>query len=69
MVKIIASMVYNLHQDYETVMNTPFRPMTMILMVINEMMSETPQSNPVDLSSNPTWAQNIIDQVQNEHDL
>ena len=69
MVKIVASCMMNLHMSYNEVIDTPFRPLSMILTVINEMMSENPESKPVDLSANPTWAQNIVDQVQQEHDL
>ena len=55
----------NLHMSYDEVMNTPFRPLMMILTTISEMMS--PQTEPLDIASDDSWAQKVIEQTQQEY--
>lgn len=65
MVKIVASAMMNLHIGYNEVMDTPFRPLTMILTTINEMMS--PETEPIDIATDDSWAQRVIEQTQQEY--
>ena len=50
---------------YNEVMNTPFRPLMMILTTMSDMMS--PQTEPIDIASNDSWAQKVIEQTQQEY--
>ena len=50
---------------YNEVMNTPFRPLMMILTTMSDMMSQ--QTEPIDIASNDSWAQKVIEQTQQEY--
>ena len=55
----------NLNLTYNEVMDTPFQPLMMILTTMSDMMS--PQTEPIDIASDDSWAQKVIEQTQQEY--